>query len=271
MQIGNRMKVLEGIEVGRKFMPMLPVCIRIDGKTFHNWTKGLGRPFDENLHMCFVSTMAKLVEDTGALVGYTQSDEISLVLYSDKIDSQIYFDGKIQKIVSVIASSATIYFNEAARGHMPEHVESKDPAFFDCRAWQVPSLAEAANTLVWRELDASRNSVQMAARSVFSHKECHKKNTSQLHEMLHEKGINWNDYPDWAKRGTYARKVTKVRGLTDEELARIPEGNRPEPGHTFERSVVETVHLPQISKVPNKVDVLFKGAEPICELLIETS
>jgi tRNA(His) guanylyltransferase len=92
-------------------MPLLPVCARIDGKAFHSWTRGMERPFDERLHNLFVATTTFLVEETQAKIGYTQSDEITLIWYSDDVDSQIFFDGKIHKMVSVLASMTTGFFN----------------------------------------------------------------------------------------------------------------------------------------------------------------
>lgn len=94
---GDRMKMYEGIEAGRSFIPLMPVCIRLDGKAFHNWTKGLERPFDESFRSIMVETTKYLVDETCAVMGYTQSDEISLILYSNKIESQIYFDGNIDE------------------------------------------------------------------------------------------------------------------------------------------------------------------------------
>lgn len=254
--LGDRMKMYEQ-QMAAHCMPLLPICARIDGKAFHTWTRGLERPFDESLHNLFVATTKFLVEETGARVGYTQSDEITLIWYSDDIESQVFFDGKVHKMVSVLASMATGFFNKRVFS------TTRPLAFFDCRVWQVPTLEEAANVLVWRELDATRNSIQMAAQAVYSHKELLNKNNSEMQEMLHQKGINWNDYPDWAKRGTYVQRQKRTRLLSSEERERIPEQHRPAEGAEVERTDTMVLELPPILSIVNRTDVLFKGARPI--------
>lgn len=259
--MGDRLKDFEQMEAGRKLLPTLPVCIRIDGKGFSRWTKGLQRPYDERMSNLMIATTKALVEETNALVGFTQSDEISLILYSDDYKKEIFFDGKIQKLVSVIASMATGYFNLLRPQFIPEKT---DVAFFDCRVWNVPNLTEATNTILWREFDATKNSISMAARHYYSHKQLDSKNGSEMQEMLFAKGVNWNDYPGFFKRGSYLRRVKKQTKFTIEEINNLPEHHeaRRNPDLTIERSVVETITLPPLSKVENRVDVLFFGAEP---------
>ena len=109
--LGDRMKMYEHREVGRRAMPRLPICVRIDGKTFSRFTRNLARPYDERLSELMVHTAEVLVEKTGARIGYTQSDEISLILYSDSPNSQVYLDGRIMKLTSILASIATAAFN----------------------------------------------------------------------------------------------------------------------------------------------------------------
>lgn len=258
---GDRMKDFEQSEAGRRLMPLLPIMVRLDGKGFSSFTRGLARPYDEGLSKLMIEVTKFLVDQSNARVGYTQSDEISLVLYSDSYDSQIFFDGKIQKLTSVLASMATAKFNEL----LPEYVPAKKGkiAFFDCRVWSVPSLVEASNTILWRELDASKNSVQMLARCHFSHKALEGKNkTSQL-LMLEGIGINWGNYPSFFKRGTFIQRSKKLIELSPEEIAVIPEKFRPSPGTKVERSVVSEVQMPPFSRVVNRVEVIFDGADPI--------
>ena len=100
--LGDRMKSYEQKEAGRRFMSLLPVCARIDGKGFSKFTKGLDRPYDRGMSEIMSKTMAYLTQETQASIGYTQSDEISLVWYSPNAKSQIFFDGRIQKMVSVL-------------------------------------------------------------------------------------------------------------------------------------------------------------------------
>ncbi len=258
-EFGNRMKQYEGAETQRMLMPLLPVCVRIDGRGFSRYTRDLPRPYDERLSHCMIETTRFLVQESSACVGYTQSDEISLVLHTTDPKTQLFFNGKVQKLVSVLASAATIKFAALVRELLPEKAD--ELAMFDCRVWNVPNLEEAANVLLWRELDATRNSLQSAAGTYFSHSELHNKTQSDMHEMLFQQGINWNEYPTYFKRGTYLQRRKVERPLTDEERLAIPEGYRPEPGEMLERTDIITLELPPLRKVMNRVDVLFEGAE----------
>ncbi len=167
---GDRMKRYEKAESGRRFMPLLPVYARLDGRSFSKFTKGFGRPFDKRMTSVMIDTAKYLVNETHALIGYTQSDEISLVWYSDSIDSQIFFDGKIQKMVSVLASLATVMFNECCQMNSLQNAAVSMRPIFDCRVFQLQNKMEATNALLWREQDATKNAISMAARSMFGHK-----------------------------------------------------------------------------------------------------
>jgi len=139
-------------------------------------------------------------------------------------------------------------------------------AMFDARAWQVPSLTEAANTFVWREMDATRNSISMAAQHHFSHKQLQKKNCGQMQDMLMlEKDVNWNDYPSFFKRGTYVQRKKIIRSFTVEELEVLPEKHeaRLNPDLEVERTEVKIIDLPPITTITNREAVIFYGAKPI--------
>lgn len=261
---GNRMKMLEGIE-NFKFMPLVPICVRIDGKCFHSFCKDLKRPYDERLSNLMIETTKYIVNETNACIGYTQSDEISIVLYSDDYKNKILFDGRIQKIVSVIASITTAYFNTKIYEYIPE--KSDKIAFFDCRAWTVPTLYEASNVILWRELDAVKNSISMAAQSVYTQKELQGKNCSEMQEMLIEKGINWNDYPIFFKRGTYVQKRKNARKFTFDEIEKLPEKHEARKNNNLivERSSIDVIEMPIFSRIINRNDVIFKGISPICK------
>lgn len=217
--LGDRMKELESRETS-SFMTNLPICVRIDGRNFSQWTKGLARPYDTRLTEAMIETTRHLVAESSAIIGYTQSDEISLVLYAGDYTEQIYCGGKRQKMVSLLASEATAYFGIVARDLIPEkNVSAADGSpwkklvnrlpRFDCRAFAVPNLGEAANYLLWRELDATRNSVSMLAQSHYSSKELHGQGRANQLDMLHAKGVNWNNFPSSFKRGTYLRRIPK--------------------------------------------------------------
>lgn len=266
----DRMKMLEQMESGRRFLPLLPVCARIDGRCFSGYTKDFERPYDERMVRIMGMVTLYLVRETNARIGYTQSDEISLVWYSDNYKSQIFFDSKIQKMNSILASLATAKFNSLVRTIFPKNrtipPKKQRLAIFDCRVWQTPTLVEAANVFVWRELDATRNSVQMAAQHYYSHKELHKKSEKEMQEMLFAKGINWNDYPDTFKRGTYYQRTAVTRKFTCEELEKLPLKHeaRNNPDLEIERAEVRRLeYLPPLNRVTNRIGVIFNGEDPI--------
>jgi tRNA(His) 5'-end guanylyltransferase len=258
---GDRMKLYEMAEAGRMFMPRLPICIRLDGRSFSSWTRGLERPYDARLHNLMVLVTHALVEETGATVGYTESDEISLLLFSDDPKTQVWFGGRIQKIVSTAAAVASAVFN----GNCPQFIPDKGMATFDCRAWQVPNLEEAVNVLLWREFDAVKNSIQQAARHYYSHSELLDKHTGEMQEMLHVKGVNWHDYPTWFKRGNYVQRRKTERKFTVAELEKLPPKHqaRSNPDLVVERHDVVDLDMPILSRVTNRVNVLVYGADPI--------
>lgn len=196
--LGKRMK--ESYE--NRVRLMLPrrtySLVRCDGKAFHGYTKGLERPFDKQFIEDMVSTTVYLCQNVqGCRLGYWQSDEISLVLVDRGAPgTEAWFDGNQQKMVSISASMATAKFNELRPGKL---------ALFDSRAFTIPERHEVVNYLIWRQQDATRNSISMAAQAHFSHishNSLFKVNTGQMQEMLFkEKNINWNDYPVWCRRG----------------------------------------------------------------------
>src|ERR1700722_9495140 len=208
--IGDRMKAYETTEAGRMFTPLLPVIARLDGKCFSKFKLGLARPYDERLSNLMIEVTKYLVQETVACAGFCQSDEISLAWYSDNTISQIYFNGRIQKMTSVLAAMCSVKFNKLLPFFIPEksHLEP----CFDCRVWQVPNLEEGANAFLWREFDATKNSISMAAQHYYSHKELMNKHTGEMQEMLWQKGVNWNDYPDFFRRGSYVqRRIVKTK------------------------------------------------------------
>lgn len=260
--LGDRMKQYEAVTASTRFLPLLPICVRIDGKNFSKFTARMERPFDMKFHACMCEVTKRLVEASHAVIGYTQSDEISLVLYSATLDSQLFFDGKQQKLVSVLASMATRFFVTALLKYYPEYAAKE--AFFDARAWVVPSREEAVNVLIWRELDATKNSVSMAARHYFSHKELHGLGRADQMELLFSKGVNWNDYPTSFKRGTYFRRVTTLKPFSREELDSLPPKHnaRKNPGLLIERTLVEQQEVLPLKNLTNRVGFVFGGEPP---------
>lgn len=260
---GDRMKAYEAAETERQFMPLLPVYARIDGRCFSGFTRGLARPYDINITRAMIETTKYLVEETHARIGYTQSDEMSLVWLQNEYDSDIFFTGKVQKLTSVLASLATVKFNHfCLQNDVLRDKALKGLPVFDCRVFQLPNKAEAANAFLWREKDATKNAISMAARSFYSHKQLHAKSSSDMQEMIFQKGQNFNDYPAFFKRGTFIRRFTEERPFTAEELAKIPEAHRPAPDTLIKRSRVVEMDMPIFTKVSNRVEVIFDGAEP---------
>jgi len=216
--LGDRMKAYERVP-SMQLMHRTPAIIRLDGKSFHSFTKGMERPFDERLIQAMQETTALLVGSIeGCTFGYTQSDEITLLITDyKKLTSQAWFDYKVQKMVSIAASMCTAFFNSRFKEIVLEkarHKEFEDmivkPAFFDARAFNVPR-EEVVNCHLWRQQDCTRNSIQMVGQANFSHKELQNKSCEMIQEMLfQEKGINWNDFPTYQKRGTavYKRKMS---------------------------------------------------------------
>jgi len=224
--LGTRMKTLYEQIPKTKLMRRTPVMIRIDGKAFHTFTRGFKRPFDEVLIKTMQETTKYLCENIqGCVLGYTQSDEISLVLVDyQRFETSAWFDYEIQKMCSIVASMATMAFNKYFANNVKEFIynngenyykdsneykfcqvyrEAMDKgAMFDARVFNIPK-EEVTNCIYWRQLDASRNSIQMVGQANFSHKELQNKSCNDIQDMLMtQKDINWNDLPTYQKRGS---------------------------------------------------------------------
>lgn len=207
-ELGARMK--ENYESRSRFL--LPrrtyTIIRVDGKAFHTYTRGCEKPFDFALMEAMDQTAVHLCRNIqGAVFAYSQSDEISILLTDFETDqTDAWFNGNVQKMASISASHATAAFNAHTQAQRPR----TDLAYFDSRVFTIPDPTEVYNYFVWRQQDASRNSIQMAAQACYSQRELQDKSCDVLQEMLFQKGINWNDYPARAKRGSFIEKKTVV-------------------------------------------------------------
>jgi tRNA(His) guanylyltransferase len=262
--LGDRMKFYEK-RYSPTVLPMLPILARIDGRSFSKFTQGLARPYDGRMSRLMIDATKFLVEQTNARCGYTQSDEITLVWLAEDPDAELFFGGKLLKMTSVVGSLATAYFNKIMPERLPE--KAKLMPVFDNRVWEVPVAYEAVNCFIWREQDAVRNSIQSAARAHFSHSECENKNGSELQEMLWQKGINWNDYPTFFKRGTYVRRRILERSFTEEELKALPPKHAAikDPDLVVRRSVVMEEDFPPLTKIANRNEVILMGDDPIMQ------
>jgi tRNA(His) guanylyltransferase len=261
-ELGDRMKLYEGAEAGRKFMPLLPIVARMDGRGFSRFTKGMERPFDPRMSQCMINTTEHLVRETNALMGYTQSDEITLVWFADNLKSQTWFNGRITKMIASLAAETTLAFYEQIMQHMPEYAKRRPR--FDSRVWQVPNHVEAANTFLWREWDATKNSIQMAGHHYFSHKQLHKKHGGAIKDMLMDMGVNWNRYPAFFKRGTFIQRAVVNTPFTVDELSTLPPKHKAhtDPNLVMERSIIRHLDMPPFNKVINRPEVIFNGELP---------
>ena len=206
-----------------------PVIIRLDGKAFHTYTRGLDKPFDEGLIEDMETTTQYLCENIqGVKLGYCQSDEISLLLTDfDDLQTQAWFDYNVQKMTSISASMATAKFNllriqrvvseemQKYRSYT-ENVKTS-LAFFDSRVFNIPE-EEVSNYFLARQKDAVKNSIAMLAQSLYSHKELHKKNGNEMQELCFQKGHNWNDFDYRKKRGCTIKKELKKFSKEDGTL-----------------------------------------------------
>lgn len=242
--LGLRMKTFYEEIPKTKLMRRCPVAIRIDGKAFHTFTRKFQKPFDEILNRSMQETMKYLCENIqGCVFGYTQSDEITLILVDyKKLTSAAWFDYEVQKMCSIVASMATMAFNKAFAKNADDYGRTNVPdwdfgrtneclskeeedclrlaeiyseaeqkgAMFDARCFNIPK-EEVANLIYWRQLDATRNSIQMVGQANFSHKELQNKSCNQIQDMLMtQKDINWNNFPTYQKRGTCCVKEEKM-------------------------------------------------------------
>ena len=244
-ELGTRMKTFYEAVPDTKLVKRMPVAIRIDGKAFHTFTQGFKRPFDEVLIKTMQQTTQYLCQNIqGCVLGYTQSDEITLILVDyQTLTTEAWFDYRVEKLCSVPASMATMAFNkflnknvvnytfsiageEARYGktewtyedeYLKTLMKAVDKgAIFDARCFNIPK-EEVTNLIYWRQLDASRNSVQMVGQAYFSQKELQDKSCSDIQDMLMTKGVNWNDLPTYQKRGSCCVKnkiVIESNGIT---------------------------------------------------------
>lgn len=235
--LGDRMKGYENIS--RAYLTRrVPVIIRLDGKAFHTFTRGLDKPFDKSLMKIMQLTMHYLCSNIqGCVFGYTQSDEITLVLTDyATIKTDAWFGYNVQKMASVSASMATMEFNRLFRKEFEDMVLEWTPdrkdlttfenrlamlkdkqfkACFDARCFSIP-VDEVCNCLIWRQQDATRNSIEAVGQANFSHKQLMGKSCNEIQDMLFkEKGVNWNDFPTDCKRGSACYRVVSEEEIDD--------------------------------------------------------
>lgn len=254
--LGVLMKKYEKADCGGVvFSGERPILARLDGKAFHAWTKhmGLDRPFDTNLDNARRRSTLALMGESGAVVGHCQSDEISLVWHYPDPKSQPYMGGKLQKLVSVLASYLTVQFNA--------QFASGPYAIFDCRVWEVPTLDDAVQYVSWRQADAYRNAVTMAAQCHYSHSELLNKNTDTKLAMLAAKHITQADFPDRFWYGSLFVRETRVGKFSPDEIENLPpmHNARRNPDLEVTRSVITEKNFGNVLFLDSPVGALFNN------------
>ena len=194
-ELGKRMKSNYESIYNYRLTRRMPVIIRVDGKAFHSLLKNFKRPFDDLFMNVMNETTRYLCSNIqGCVLGYVQSDEISLLLIDYKtLGTHAWFDNVLNKIVSISASMATFVFNAELRRQIDDlrvnsdevdyikHLERalNKGGMFDSRAFPIPK-EEVTNYFYWRQLDATRNSIEMVGQAHFSASELHKKTCNQI-------------------------------------------------------------------------------------------
>jgi tRNA(His) 5'-end guanylyltransferase len=207
--LGDRIKKYEAA-CQYRYPPRQPLIIRVDGRAFHTFTRHCRKPFDPYLMASMKMAMSETAKEMmGFKLAYHQSDEVTFLLTDyDKLTTEGWFGYEVNKVISLAASTFTAHFNSL---HNPsEGLHPGRPATFDARAFVVPA-EDAANVFIWRQRDWERNSVSMLAQAHFSHKQLHGKKIRDMHDMLHEKGINWAECSPAEKNGTFLLRDGTVR------------------------------------------------------------
>lgn len=238
--LGDRQKAYEAVN-DRMLVPKMPFIIRVDGKAFHTYTRGFVKPFDNIMGITMIEVTKKLCEEIpGAVLGYTQSDEITIVCkYTDRIVSQAWFNGRVRKIETIAASKATKWFNKIFSEKVHDYIENFEGteeykntlrlfynkkigmAEFDARVFNIPEW-DCINNVIWRQQDATRNSVEAVGHANFSTKELHKVNCDGIKEMLlKQKNINWEtDFTPYQKYGAFCYKIKETKKVKDKTVER---------------------------------------------------
>ena len=246
--IGNKHKELEAI-YDYRLVPGSLIMARLDGRAFHSLLKKADKPYDLSYITALEATTIAVIKEFAVDLAYVQSDEITLFWHNLNM-----FDLRVQKLCSVLASFTCSNFSQRwdLKCIMPS---------FDCRIWQEPTLEGVAENLLWREWDASKNSVSMAAHTMFKQKELHGKSTKERIEMMESKGFHWNQLDDRLKRGSFFKRVKVLSTLTEEEYAKVPAKHQHLHQGPVERSVIERKNWPRLTQIKNLVSILSEDVD----------
>lgn len=250
-EMGDEFKRYEKNFTLAKFSPESVIMCRLDGRAYHSFCKGLEKPFSQHFIDCMKHTCIELGKEFNPSLIYCQSDELTVVFFNE----DRMFDGTVQKYISTMAAYASVRFNEKVRELIPSHI-NKFPTF-DCRVYQLPSRQKAFENVVWRQIDAMKNSVSLLATQYFSPKQLSGKSTKQRKEMLFmEKGVSWNDLNEanqYFGRGAFFKRVpvTKVVdfNLSEKQLQENPAIFEKDGVYYINRNEWAEVQVPKLSKI----------------------
>ena len=262
--LSERMKTYEAVTTETKLIEKLPIYARVDMRAGHTWCRGLQKPFDPQYAAAMRSATAYVVEETGAALGMTQSDEASFVWLDD---TKVPFGTRLFKLQSVLASMFTSAFIvEAGRNGLAPRIAKALPSF-DCRVLNLPNLEEAANMVMWRSMDSVKNSITLLALEHFSNKQIHGKNGEEKIRMLAGKGVDYYALPEEYRVGAFYRRETYEKTLTSDEIAKIPEKQRVLDGNGEMKVVRSRVAAfspgARLTEIANKPGVLFMAEKPV--------
>lgn len=271
MTLGARMKQYEAC-FNQILLPNSVFVVRLDGRGFSRYTRKMKfkKPFDTLLIKVMQRVTKTLMEENQAIIGYTQSDEITLVFKPE----QMFFAGRIQKITSILAAQASVLFNqyiteEFTKANELERIKQSISLIptFDCRVFSVPTRREALNALLWREQDAVKNSINVLAQSLFSHKELQNLNGKELqYKMFTEKGVNWNELPISQKRGSYFLKKNII--IRPYDVLQTIENLKEQPDNQDYKNAIQLKDK-YLNKIPEHILNNFKETDVIERHLIE--
>lgn len=258
VKLGDICKNQEAACTSEKLNQNLPIVARLDGHTFSKFCKGLKKPYDMRLSNLMQITAKCLQRKYNADLSYTQSDEITLVWKNLSNSPSLIFDGKCYKLMSLLASSATAFFNTKLPSVLPEKVNTMPE--FDCRIWNVPDINSAYNVVVWRILDATRNSVSMCAQHYFSHKSLQGTSIPKMKKMLGDIGHSWSENPSFFRHGSVFIKDVVTTKFATVEMEILPEKHnaRLNPELEFSRSVFVDISLDSLSDIRHIRDFMEK-------------
>lgn len=258
-ELGDRMKAYEAIATGATLDKRLPIYARIDGRCFSKFTKGMNRPYDSRMMEVMRNTLSDLIEETNAIIGYTQSDEISLLWHHEKEETEAFFGGKVFKLTSILASLTTSLFIKNLSCEFSDYGNEESSEYttlirrlphFDCRVFQLHNKLEATNAFIWRLLDCRKNAISMVAQHYFSHKELQNKNQADMRQMLRDfHGIDF--YEDYCFKfiwGSFARREAYYIN------------------NDVKRHRIKLFTMPNLHQRPDKVDLIYGNKCDIDEL-----